>query len=132
MKDSKPQGRPFSARTPDSVERVRDAMLRIPRRAARRQALALRLNECSVGRILHRDFHNHPYTIQFAQELSERDKLNGLQLCNEFLDLLKNNSEIANTLLMSDEAHFLVSGNVKNRNVTTGFQTTHTNFTNVL
>jgi hypothetical protein len=28
MKDSKPQGRPRSARTPDNVERVRDAILR--------------------------------------------------------------------------------------------------------
>ena len=43
-KDSKPQGRPFSARAPYSVEPVRDAMLRSPRRSAQRQGLALRLN----------------------------------------------------------------------------------------
>jgi len=35
-----------------------------------------------------------------------------LQFCNEFLDLVKNNSVIVNTLLMSDEAHFHVSGYV--------------------
>ena len=32
-------GRPFSAPAPGNVERIRDAMLRIPRRSARRQAV---------------------------------------------------------------------------------------------
>ena len=73
VKDSKPQELPFSAPTPDNVERVRDAMLRIPLRPARQTALALHLNECSVRRILHKDFHYHPYNIEVVQELCERD-----------------------------------------------------------
>ena len=48
--------------------------------------------------------------IQVAKELSEEDKGSWLQFCNEFLDLVKNNSNILNTLLTSDEAHFHVSG----------------------
>ena len=87
-------------------------MLRSPRWSARRQALALRLNECSVRRILHKDLHYHPYNIQVVHELSERDKTNRVQFCNEFLDLVKNNSDKVNILLMSDEAHFPVSGYV--------------------
>jgi hypothetical protein len=51
-----------------------------------------------------------PIKIEVAQGLSERDKVSHLQFCNEFLGLVKNNSEVVNTLLMSDEAHFLVSG----------------------
>jgi hypothetical protein len=43
VKDSKPQGHPFSATTPDIVERVRDAMLRRPRHSTRWPAHALRL-----------------------------------------------------------------------------------------
>ena len=35
-----------------------------------------------------------------------------LQFHNEFLDLVKNNSDIVNTLLISYEAHFHVSGYV--------------------
>jgi len=95
VKDSKPQGRPFSARTPDSVERVRNAMLRSPRRSARRQAFALCLNECSFRRILHKNFHYQSYTVQVAQELSEWNKMSRLQFCNEFSDLVKNNSPLA-------------------------------------
>ena len=76
--DSKPQGRPFSARKPGNAVRVRDAMLRSPCRSARRQALALRLNECSLRRILHKNLRYHPYKIQVAQELGARDKSSGL------------------------------------------------------
>ena len=102
MKDSKPQGRPFSVPAPDNVKRVRDTMLRSPRRLAERQAVALLVNECSVRLILNKDLHYHPYKIQVAQELRERDKVSRLQFCNEFLDLVRNNSDIVNTLLMSD------------------------------
>ena len=116
MKDSKPRGRPLSTPTPDNVLPVRDAMLRSPRRSALREALALRLNECNVSRIVHKDMHYHPYKIQVAQELSELDKVGRLQFCNEFLDLVKSKSDIVNTLLMSDEAHCHVSGYVNKQN----------------
>ena len=64
MKDSKPLGRPLLARTPDNVEPVRGAMLQSPRKSARWQPLALRLEECSVRRILQKDMHYRPYKIQ--------------------------------------------------------------------
>jgi len=102
VKNNKPQGRPFSASTPDIVERVRDAMLRSLRRSTRWQAHALRLNERSVRRILHKDLHYYPYKIQVAQELSERDMVSRLQFCNEFLDLVKNSTDIVNILRRSD------------------------------
>jgi hypothetical protein len=51
--------------------------------------------------------------IQVAQELSEQDKVTRLKFCNESLDLVKNNSDTGKKLLMSDEAHFHVSGYVK-------------------
>jgi hypothetical protein len=86
VEDSKPQGWPVSAHTPDNVGTVMDAMLRSPGRSARRQALALRLKEFSVCRILHEGLHYHPYKIQVAQELSERDKVSRLHFCSELGD----------------------------------------------
>jgi len=70
--------------------------------------------QCSP--ICHKDLHYHPYKIQVAQELSEWDKVILLQFCNEFLDLVKNKSNIVNTLLMSSDAHFRVSGYVNKHN----------------
>jgi len=82
VEGSKPRGRPFSARTPDNVGPVMD-MLRRPGRSARRQALALRLKEISVCRILQKVLHYHPYKIQVARKLSERGKVSRLELCSE-------------------------------------------------
>jgi len=90
-------------------------MLRNPRGSARRQAHALRLKEFSVRPILHMHLHYHPYKNQVSHEPSERDILSRLQFFHEFLDLLKNNSDLVNTLL-SDEAHFQVSENVNKQN----------------
>lgn len=45
VKESKPIGRPLSARTPDNVERVRDAMLQSPHRSAYQQPPAPHLKE---------------------------------------------------------------------------------------
>ena len=88
---------------------------------------SLKWMQCSP--IRHKDLHYHPYKFQVAQELSEWDKVILLQFCNEFLDLVKNESNIVNTLLMSSDAHFRLW---INRIVVTGLQTTHMNFTIVL
>jgi len=91
-------------------------MLWIPCWSAQQQALALHFNKHSIRQIFHKDLHYHPYKIQVAQDLSEWDKVSWLQFCSEFLDLVKNNSNIVDTLLMSDEAHFYVSGYVNRQN----------------
>jgi hypothetical protein len=81
-----------------------------------RQALALRFKtKSSFRQILHKNLHYHPYKIQVAQELNKRDKVSRPQFCNEFLSLMKNNSDVVKTLL-SDEAHFHGSGCVNKQN----------------
>jgi hypothetical protein len=60
--------------------------------------------------------HYHPYKIQVAQELSEQDKEDRLQFCSQFFDLMNSNRNILNSLLMSDEAHFHMSGYVNKQN----------------
>ena len=52
---------------------------------------------------------------KFAHELSKWDKVSRLQFRSKVLDI-KNNSDIANTLLMYVKAHFLVSGYVNKQN----------------
>lgn len=69
----KPRGLPASVRTPENVERVRLAVLRSPRRSAQRQALALRMSDRSVRRILHKHLKFHPYKIMIMQELLQGD-----------------------------------------------------------
>jgi hypothetical protein len=98
------------------MNRVREAILRSLHRSARLQALAFHFKESSARRILRNDLHHHPYKTQVVQALSEQDKVNRLQFCIEFLDLVNNNRDIVNASLMSDEAHFHLSGYVNKQN----------------
>ncbi|PNF20638.1 hypothetical protein B7P43_G04273 [Cryptotermes secundus] len=60
-----------TARTPENVAAVREAIERSPRRSARRHATSLGLSEASVRRILHKDLHFCPYKIQITHALHE-------------------------------------------------------------
>ena len=54
----KPPGPVATARTPENVERVREAIVRSPTRSARRHAVELGMSEGTVRRILHKMAHN--------------------------------------------------------------------------
>jgi len=79
VKESKPQGHPFSAPTPDKLKWVGDKTLQSPCSSAQQQALTLHFNKRSVHQIFHKNLCYHPYKIQVAQELSEQDKVSRLQ-----------------------------------------------------
>ena len=53
----KPPGREPSLRTPENIERVREAFVGSPRRSASRNAIALRMSDRTVRRILHEDLN---------------------------------------------------------------------------
>lgn len=102
-----------TVRTPENVERVRQAVIRSPVRSARRQALALNITRRSLGRILHEDLRFHPYKIQVVHKILPQDLPARIQFCRTFLDVL--NPNVLN-LIMSDEAHFHLSGYVNKQN----------------
>lgn len=89
---------------------------RSPHRSARRQAIALALKDSRVRQIPHKNLHFHVYKIQVVFELRGQDKVKRLQFCDEFLELVNNNRDLVNSLLMSDEAHFQLSGFVNEQN----------------
>lgn len=108
----KPEGRPRSVRTPDNVERVRQAVQTSPHRPMRRQAAALRMSDRSVRRILHMDLHYHPYKIAIVQQLKPHDYANRQRFSQEMIDLMDDEK----ILVMSDEAHFHLDGYVNKQN----------------
>jgi hypothetical protein len=62
-----------TARTPENVAAVREAIERSPRRSARLHATSLGLFEASFRRNLHKDLHFHPDKIQITHALHEHD-----------------------------------------------------------
>ena len=66
--------------------------------------------------ILHLDLHFHPYKIQVVQELEEGDAAKRLVFSQQMLDLINRNKEVLNNLIMSDKAHFHLTGLVNKQN----------------
>lgn len=110
----KPPGRQRTVRTGENVERVREAILRSPRRSARRHAVALQISNRTVRRILHGELQLHPYKIAIVQKLNERDYPQRLNFAQQMLELLEQNENML--LVMSDEAHFHLNGFVNRQN----------------
>jgi len=60
---------------------------------------------------LHKDLNFHPYKIAIVQELSDHDMANRRISSEQLLKML-NDDGVINTVLMTDEAHFHLSGYV--------------------
>jgi transposase-like protein len=99
--------------TPENVERVRQSMLRSPKRSARKHAVALGMSGRSVRRILHDELHLHPYKMISVQQLTERDYVTRQTSCEQLVDTLPNDALV----FFSDEAHFNLSGCVNKQNM---------------
>jgi len=72
----KPPGREPSLRAPENIERVRQVFVRSPRRSASRNAIALRVSDRTVRRILHDELNFHPYKMVMVEEIIDQDTLN--------------------------------------------------------
>ena len=93
-----------SLRTPENIERVRQACVRSPWRSASRNAIALRMSDCMVHRILHEDLNFHPYKMVMVQAINDKDTVNQKTVCGVLLNILDNGD--LNHVLMMDEANF--------------------------
>jgi len=110
----KPPGPQPTARTPENVERVREAILQSPGRSARRHSAELQMSNRTVRRILHGELHFHPYKLAVVQELKETDYPQRMEFAQQMLGLYEENEDLM--LLMSDEAHFHLNGSVNKQN----------------
>lgn len=102
-----------TARTPENVERVREAFLRSPRRSARKHAVALGMSDRTVRRILDSELNFHPYKLAVVNELHERDFIARQNACEGLRENLPHDALV----FFSDEAHFHISGCVNKQNM---------------
>ena len=110
----KPPGREPSLRTPENIERVRQAFVRSPRQSANRNAIALRMSDCTVRRILHEDLNFQLYKMVMVQTINDQDNVDRKTVCEVLLNTLANDD--LNHVLMTDEANFHLCGNVSSQN----------------
>jgi len=66
---------------------------------------------------MHLDLYCHPYKIQIVQELSDHDITSRRTFCEQFVPLVNKHPYVIRYFIMSDEAHFELSGYVNKQNV---------------
>ena len=93
---------------------MREAIIRSPRRSARRHSAELGISQRTVQRILHKDLVFQPYKIMTVQQLNPRDYQQRLSFCQTMLNMFEENDDL--TLIMSDEVHFHLNGTVNKQN----------------
>lgn len=112
VQKSKP-GPSRTTRTPENVERIRLAVLKSPRRSARKHATALSISDCTVRRILHEDLNFHLYKLAVVQKLNPCNFVSHKNACEALIVNLPHNS----VMFFSDKAHFHQSEYVNKQNL---------------
>jgi hypothetical protein len=90
------------------------AFVRNSWRSASRNAIALRMSDRMVCRILHEDLNFHPYKMVMVQAINDQDTVNRKTRCEVLLNTLDNDN--LNHILMMDEADFHLCGNINSQN----------------
>jgi len=110
----KPPGPVATARIPENVERVREAVVRSSTRSAWRHSVELGMSENTVRRILHKDLGFHPYKMMIVQTLNEGHYQQRSAFAELMLESIEENEDAI--IMTSDEAHFHLNGSVNKQN----------------
>jgi hypothetical protein len=65
---------------------------------------------------LHEDLRFHLYKIQVTHKLKEQDKASHVNFYRQFLETVNNDEGVLDVLIVSDEAHFHLSGYINKQN----------------
>ncbi|KAJ4442800.1 hypothetical protein ANN_04393 [Periplaneta americana] len=117
VENKKSSGRPRTVRMPENVNRVRAEMQPSPQRSARRHSLTMQISRRSLHRILKEDLKFHPYKLQVVRELRPIDRQMRITFCAQLQEMIAENNNILPNLLVSDEAHFHLTGFVNKQNI---------------
>ena len=101
-------GRFRSGRSPRNMAQLSAALTRNPTMSSRRNDQA-NLTQSTFNRITRLDLSLHPYRIQSRFELLPGDPVRRLQYCNW---LVQQPNRFESQIIISDEAHFAINGQV--------------------
>ena len=107
-------GRPRTARIPQNIELVRQAMQENPRVSIRRNGTGL--PRSTFNRITHLDLNFHPYQMIRRHELRENDRVRRQAYSRWFLQQCQLQNFLQNVII-GDEATFRLNGSVNTRNI---------------
>ena len=115
VEDRKRSGRPSVSDA--SVDAVRDAFQRSPRKSVRRASIELRMPRSTVHKVLHKRLRLRAYKVQLVQELKPHDRPQREAFATEILSRIDEDNDYLKHVVFSDEATFHTCGKVNRHNV---------------
>lgn len=113
----KAPGLPKTVRTSPVIAQVRQAIQNSPSRSARLHAKNLNLSDRTLRRILHEDLNCHPFKILYTQQLLPADHAARATFSELMLQKIESQEIPLGSILITDEAHFYLHGDVNKQNV---------------
>jgi hypothetical protein len=110
----------------DTLDAVRDASQRSPRKSARRASHELLIPQRTVVKILHKRLCLCAYKVQLVQSLEPDDHPRRAAFATEMLQQIDGDNDYLTRVCFSDEAAFSTSVKVKGHNPRIWGQRTHT------
>lgn len=104
--------KPRRARSNTNITIAQDLLEENPNLSTRRGAQALGISKSTMQRIFRDDLTLYPYKIQMVQQLKPEDYPRRLQYGKTMRNLERSEDDFWNKIIMSDEAHFDLNGNV--------------------
>lgn len=115
-RDVAKSGRPRSARSAENIAAVAADVELSPETSTRRRASQLAISRSSLRRILVKDLHMYPYKVQSVHQLLPVDRQKRVAYSRAILNLEHEIDNFSTKIIMSDEAHFHLSGYVNKQN----------------
>ena len=109
-------GRKKFKRVSQTVQKIKHLVTRVPSKSIRKLAQEVGCGPTLVHSILRDDLGLKPYKIKKRQALSESDKKQRLNFALWLKEKLNSEPQFASRVWFSDEAHFLLHGNVNRQN----------------
>lgn len=114
--DVKRVGRPRSGRSIDNIQLVRKSVSDNPETSTRRRSKELSIQRGTIRQILKEDLLLYPYKIQLVQKIYPSDLKLRFEYSRAVLNLVANDQSFLENFMMTDEAHFHLSGFVNKQN----------------
>ena len=99
-----------------NVKKVDKILDKSPRRSVRNIAKRTKLSTTTVWRILRKELGKYPYRIQMLQEQTAANKQQRVDFAKQFASKIESDKNFLKNLIVSDEAHFQLSGWVNTQN----------------
>lgn len=111
------RGRHRTGRSVENIAAVAADVAENEETSTRRRSTQLGVSRRTLQRILVKDLHMFPYKVQTVHQLMPADLQSRVNYCRAILNLNNEVNDFQSKIIMSDEAHFHLSGYVNKQNL---------------